>query len=49
MQPNDNRPLLDGIKFYGPLALKRVWWGVIDAHVWARIPFQDSYCDRILL
>ena len=41
MQPNDKKPLLNDIKFYGPLALKGVWWGVIDAHVWGRIPFQD--------
>ena len=40
MQPNDNKPLLNGIKFYGLSALKGVWWGVSDAHVWGRIPFQ---------
>ena len=44
-----NRPLLNGIKFYGLLALREVWWGVSDAHVWVRIPFQDCYCDRISL
>ena len=27
MQLNDKKPLLNDIKFYGPLALKGVWWG----------------------
>ena len=31
-QPNDNKPLLNGIKFYGLSALKGVWWSVMPTY-----------------